>query len=164
VLDQKKRMAIIATTCLVTIGLDRLTKLIAQNTLKYVNHSYLGGSVRLEYMENPGAFLSLGARLPDEARLWLLTIGVGVVLAILAYFLFRRKYGTSMTVALSLLLGGGASNLFDRAFRPQGTVIDFMNIGIGSLRTGVFNVADVAITTGVCIMVLDSFLDSRAPR
>jgi len=51
------------------------------------------------------------------------------------------------TIAMSLVLGGGFGNLIDRIYN-HGLVIDFMNAEIGSLRTGVFNVADIAITFG----------------
>jgi len=63
---------------------------------------------------------------------------------------------------LSLFIGGGASNLIDRLVY-KGAVIDFLNIGIGNLRTGVFNVADVAIVAGAGLMILSglSAEDSR---
>ena len=47
---------------------------------------------------------------------------------------------------------GGASNWVDRVVR--GSVIDFINVGYGPLRTGIFNVADVAIMLGVGIVVI----------
>lgn len=60
---------------------------------------------------------------------------------------------SSFAVASSaLIIGGGLSNLIDRIIN-QGAVIDFMNIGVGSLRTGIFNVADVAIMVGMFIFV-----------
>jgi signal peptidase II len=49
-----------------------------------------------------------------------------------------------------LIVGGGVSNLIDR-LRYGGYVVDFLNVGIGSLRTGIFNVADMAIMAGVII-------------
>ena len=57
-------------------------------------------------------------------------------------------------VAWSLVLSGGIGNLLDRLFH-EGRVIDFMNIGIGSLRTGIFNVADVCITIGISLLVFE---------
>lgn len=45
------------------------------------------------------------------------------------------------------MVDGGFGNLIDRIFN-EGRVIDFVNIGIGSLRTGLFNVADISITLG----------------
>ena len=53
----------------------------------------------------------------------------------------------------SLIFAGGASNLADRLLY-DGYVVDFINIGIGSFRTGIFNIADVAITAGVVILLL----------
>jgi len=50
--------------------------------------------------------------------------------------------------------------LIDRIFN-EGRVIDFMNIGIGSLRTGIFNVADIAITLGVMWIILSSIIEKR---
>ena len=51
------------------------------------------------------------------------------------------------SIALSLMLGGGVGNLIDR-ISNEGRVMDFMNLSIGSLRTGIFNVADIAILVG----------------
>lgn len=63
-------------------------------------------------------------------------------------------------VAWSLVLSGGLGNLVDRIIN-DGRVIDFMNIGIGSLRTGIFNVADVYITVGVVVLVFQSLQRPR---
>ena len=63
-------------------------------------------------------------------------------------------------ISLSLVVGGGFGNLADRIFN-EGRVIDFMNIGIGSLRTGVFNVADIALSFGIVWFLAVSFKDQR---
>jgi signal peptidase II len=52
----------------------------------------------------------------------------------------------------------GIGNLIDRLFN-NGFAIDFMNLGIGSLRTGIFNVADVFVITGAAIFMLSSLKD-----
>ena len=57
------------------------------------------------------------------------------------------------TVALSAIFGGGLSNILDRILN-NGLVVDFMNMGIGSVRTGIFNIADVAIMSGLGLMLL----------
>lgn len=54
--------------------------------------------------------------------------------------------------AAILFISGGASNWLDRATR--GSVVDFMNLGIGTLRTGIFNAADVSILTGAAVFAL----------
>ena len=65
---------------------------------------------------------------------------------------FKRKYMGSAELGLVLFTAGGASNWIDRVLR--GSVVDFLNLGIGPLRTGVFNMADVAIMLGAGLFVL----------
>ena len=59
---------------------------------------------------------------------------------------------TSAALGLALVVAGGVSNLADRV--AHGAVVDFLNVGLGSLRTGIFNVADMAIMTGVGLILL----------
>jgi signal peptidase II len=114
----------------------------------------LSDTVRLEYAENRGAFLSLGVRLPEWARISLLTIGPALGLAAVAVVAFKSRRRGLLFVGAILFFAGGASNLVDRITR--GTVVDFVNVGVGSFRTGIFNVADVALMAGVALMVLGS--------
>ncbi|OYT21003.1 MAG: hypothetical protein CCU26_03460 [Nitrospira sp. UW-LDO-01] len=74
--------------------------------------------------------------------------------------LFVQPMSLDTVVAWSLVLSGGLGNLVDRIIN-DGRVIDFMNIGIGSLRTGIFNVADVYITVGVVVLVFQSLQRPR---
>jgi signal peptidase II len=55
-----------------------------------------------------------------------------------------------------LVAGGGISNLIDRLFY-DGRVTDFLNIGIGSFRTGIFNLADMAILAGALLLILSRY-------
>lgn len=57
------------------------------------------------------------------------------------------------TVALTLIAGGGISNFIDRLLN-DGRVVDFMHMGFGDLRTGIFNVADVFIMSGLALMLI----------
>ena len=69
-------------------------------------------------------------------------------------FVVRSKKLSSFAVVPSaLIIGGGLSNLVDRIIN-QGAVIDFLNVGIGSLRTGILNLADMAIMVGMFIFVV----------
>jgi len=140
------------------VGLDQVTKSVARANLKGAGPiSILWDSFRLQYSENPGAFLSLGARFSPETRFWLLTVVVGAFLIFtLIYLFFSTRLNTLSTLGLTLIAGGGLSNLLDRAMRTEGKVVDFMNVGIGSLRTGIFNFADMAILLGVTLMMIQS--------
>jgi signal peptidase II len=113
--------------------------------------SYLADTVRLEYAENPGGFLSLGSELPDWARTGLLTVSAGIGLLVVAVAALKLRWIGLPRIGAILYIAGGASNLVDRIAR--GSVVDFMNVGIGSLRTGIFNVADVALMAGIVLIV-----------
>ncbi len=105
-------------------------------------HSYLGDTFRLVYAENPGAFLSVGASLPAAVRYSAFTISVGAfVAALLAWAIFSPRLAWLQRMAIAAIGAGGAANLIDR-IRYDGAVTDFLNLGIGSLRTGIFNIAD----------------------
>jgi signal peptidase II len=160
-----RAVLLLLLVCTVTIALDRYTKRLAEAHLpRNERFSYLGDVARLEYVENRGAFLGMGGRLDERTRFLLFTVGAGLGLALVAIVVLPSGHGPLHVVAWGLILAGGASNLVDRAFR-SGLVIDFMNLGLGPLRTGIFNVADVAITTGAALVLLSEIqVRRRAPR
>jgi signal peptidase II len=137
------------------VGCDQAVKAIARNTLELAAPiSLFHGTIRFEYVENPGAFLSLGAELPAEARFLFGVVLVGVaLLATLVFLLRSRGIAPVQKLGLALLVGGGCGNLIDRLFN-EGAVVDFVSLGVGPLRTGIFNVADVAITAGFVLLCL----------
>ncbi len=137
-----------------TIACDRVTKRLAERHLPAAGTlSYAGDTLRVRYVENAGGFLGLGSRLPAHVRFVLLVVPTGVVLFWCAFMLLgRHSVRLSDAVAWALVFAGGASNLADRIWRG-GLVVDFLNVGMGPLRTGIFNVADVAITAGVLLLV-----------
>ncbi len=114
--------------------------------------SYLSDSFRLVYAENTGAFLSLGADAPMFIR-FAVMVGLNSVMLIgICIYLFKaQKISLLEQIAFTIVLAGGLGNLLDRIFR-QGIVIDFMNLGIGSVRTGIFNLADVMISAGILML------------
>lgn len=135
-----------------TIGCDQVTKrLAAEHLMGAETQSLLGDTVRLAYAENTGAFLSLGAELSPGIRTAIFSVGCSVMLLACAFVAFRNRRRLVPMFALALVCAGGLSNVMDRIAR--GSVIDFLNVGIGSLRTGIFNVADVAILAGVIVLL-----------
>lgn len=140
-----------------SLGCDQSTKYLAKTQLSgAIGHSYWGDLFRLQYAENRGAFLSFGAALPEGTRWLLFTVAVGALLAfVVGIALWKRGIDFTSISGYAVLAGGGLSNWMDRAFRG-GFVVDFMNLGIGSLRTGIFNVADVLILVGIGLVLLGS--------
>jgi signal peptidase II len=116
--------------------------------------SLLNGIVTLSYAENPGAFLGLGARLPERARI-VLGIASGLLVVAMGAVLLARAHviGALLLIGISLLIGGGMGNLIDR-ITNGGRVIDFMVFRLGPFQTGVLNVADIAITVGAIAAAL----------
>ena len=142
------------------IGCDRVTKYVATETLAgRPTQSYLSDTVRIGHTENTGGFLSVGADLPLGARTALFTIGTGLILVALVVVASRVPLSPWRGVGLALFVAGGTSNWIDRVM--HGSVVDFLNIGVGWLRTGVFNVADVAIMLGAGIFMLAELRRNR---
>ncbi len=137
-----------------SVGCDQVTKSIAEAELAgRPAISLFHDVVRLQHTENEGAFLSLGARLPDGARFWILTVAnSALVLGLLIVLITRWRMSSLQFVGLALMAGGGVGNLIDR-FTNDGRVIDFLNFGIGPVRTGILNVADLAITFGALTLL-----------
>ncbi len=161
-MPKAKKIYIILIILVSCMGCDQISKRIAKNSLQSAPvQTYLWETFRLQYAENSGAFLSLGSRLPKYIRTWLFTIiSGGLLIALLFYIVYSRELDRSHIFALSLILGGGASNLLDRIVN-DGRVIDFMNMGIGRLRTGIFNWADVVIMVGMGLIVVLNFTGRR---
>ena len=157
------RLLLALVLAAVCIGLDQYTKKLAVEHLQNEpTKSYLGDTLRIQFALNPGAFLGFGNRLSEDARFWLLTVATGVFLtAIAVYLVLHWRMVRIRFVSLVLIVSGGIGNLIDRAF-DDGVVVDFLNVGIGWLRTGIFNVADMAITGGVIVLFLESFRKPEA--
>jgi signal peptidase II len=148
------RYALMLLVLIGCVSCDQVSKMTAREYLPGTGvHSYLGDTFRLEYAQNAGSFLSLGDSLPSGVRYAAFTVGVGVlVAALLAWAVLSPRLVWPQRLALVAIGASGASNLIDR-IRYDGVVTDFLNLGIGSLRTGIFNVADVIVMmSAVCLL------------
>ena len=108
--------------------------------------------------------LGLGDELPDGARVALLVVANLGILAALGWWAFRRRQEVLVRVAATLVIAGGVGNLIDRVLREGGRVVDFMVVGVGPVKTGVFNVADVAVMIGVGLLFLQLARPARGAR
>jgi signal peptidase II len=163
------RLAAVVLILGACVGCDQLTKHVAQSRLKgEPMHSFCGDLFRLQYAENPGAFLGLGGRLPVEMRsAVLIAINALIALGLVGAIMLGWRMTPVRLAGCALLLAGAVGNLIDR-LRCDGLVIDFMNLGVGGLRSGIFNVADMAIMAGALLLALRATADpavvpQRAP-
>jgi len=145
-----RRRIVYAIIIAAVLLLDQTTKRIVRATLSdFLPRHYAGRLVTLVYTENAGAFLSLGDNLPPGVRTIVFDVVVALGLLAAIVVLFRGKVTAhGDDVALAFIIGGGIGNLIDRV-RFGGKVTDFIYLQAGFLHTGVFNVADMAITFGV---------------
>lgn len=145
-----------------SIGCDQTTKRIAEKALgEGAFHSLFFDTLRLQFVHNRGVLLGLGSNFSEDIRWWLFFVIPTVLLGLAALFvLFSRSIKISQVFFLTLIIGGGAGNLIDRIL--QGSVTDFINVGIGPVRTGIFNIADVAILIGALGLISFEYWGKKA--
>jgi signal peptidase II len=138
---------------ILTVLIDQLTKFYAVAVLKVQPpQSYLGDILRISYAENKGAFLGLFGNLSETMRWAILVTGnSALMVGLVLYLALGKKVNAWTFFTFALVFAGGIGNLIDRV--RINAVIDFLNLGIGPLRTGIFNVADMAITAGFFMLV-----------
>ncbi len=148
------RLSVLLLCMLACVGFDQITKIKAQNLLRgHSSISYFDGLLHFVYAENAGTLLGIGSGLQEDMRYILFVLLIGAVLMAVFIFVLVKPMHPANVLALSLIVSGGGSNLIDRVVR-DGAVIDFILIKVGRLETGIFNIADIAITLGVCALCL----------
>ncbi len=153
---------LLALMLVLNIGCDQVSKNIVREKIDYnENISIIKNCFILTKVENTGAFLSAGNDLPYFVRLVLLSILPVIVLGYgLFYLFYKTNLPKVMQIGLCFLIGGGIGNVYDRiAF---GSVTDFLHIDFGLFRTGIFNLADVSIMTGIGILLVHSLKQQYA--
>lgn len=140
------------------ISCDQISKNIVRNRIADNERiSVVDNYVTLMRVENEGAFLSLGNSLPKVVRFIFLSLFPLAILGFGIGYLFTKKnLSKYMLLGFAFVIGGGIGNLYDRLI--YGSVTDFMHIDFVIFQTGVFNMADVSIMTGMAIVIIGSFL------
>lgn len=159
-----ERLGSIGLVAVTVILLDQGSKYLAIQLLEDRRIvSLFNDCLRFLLVENRGGFLSLGASLTDGARnlIFLLLTSVFLI-GFFVYTLFDDNTTSAGLIASSMIIGGGTGNLIDRGFR-DGAVVDFVNVGLGSLRTGIFNFADMAVLIG-CLLLFFSLLPVKRSK
>ena len=148
------KLAILSLTIIICVYCDQSTKAEARShLLGHSSISMLDNTFYLVYAENTGTMFGVGSKLPENIRHLLFVGFVGIVLLGAIAFVLAKSLRITTVLAVSLVVGGGIGNLIDRVIH-NGSVIDFMLIKIGPIESGIFNIADIAITFGTCILCL----------
>ena len=123
--------------------------------------SHVTDFFNLVFTWNPGTSFSLFRALGESAPLAIITL-TGAIIGFLGYQLFAKKNTKLEMVALAMITGGALGNLIDRM--RFGAVIDFLDFHIGGLHWPAFNVADICITVGVGLFVLNWFMNKKGKK
>ena len=152
-------MKIFALIAAAVITLDQLTKfLVVASLAPYEAIEAVPGFFNLVYYRNPGAAFGILNKAGAAGKFILLGISAGALVIIAS--LARSSKDSLYTLGLSLIAGGAAGNLIDRA--REGSVVDFLDFYAGTLHWPAFNVADTAITIGVVCALLSFFNSGKA--
>ncbi len=136
-----------------TVGCDQVSKeLTRQKVEPEVFIPVIKNHLILTNVENTGAMLGFGQDFPPILKRFLLQALPMLLLLIMLYRIMSKpNLNFLLIVAFALVIGGGLGNLIDRI--AYGSVTDFFQIRLGVLRTGIFNMADVAVTIGVIMFI-----------
>ena len=157
-LNKRKRNLLITTIVFLTIALDQISKIWVRNNFEsYIENSIIGDVFKLIKVENTGAFLGMGSELSEIPRvLLLIVLPIIVLISITIYTYIDKSLDKISIIGFSLIIGGGIGNIFDRIV--YGSVTDFLYLDFGGVfKTGIFNIADLSVTTGMILILICSF-------
>jgi len=144
-----KLLVIAGSICI----LDQVSKALVVAAIDvYDTIAVIPGFFNLTHIYNPGGAFGFLARSPSEMRhLFFLGASFAAMGLILLLYAKTPPHQRLLEWALALILGGAIGNIIDRI--RIGKVIDFLDVYIKDLHWPAFNVADSAITIGICLFI-----------
>lgn len=140
---------------LLVVLLDQWSKHAVDSALYLYQSIAITPYFNLTYVRNTGAAFSFLSEAGGWQR-WFFTAITLAISTVLLVWLGRLKNNeTLLAIALALVLGGAVGNLIDRL--AYGYVIDFLDLYYQSWHWPAFNVADMAISLGVFLLLLENF-------
>ncbi len=135
---------------------DQLTKyLVTSNLELHESVDIIDGVFRFTYIQNKGAAFGMLA----DSRWVFIILSVLAIIGIIAYVIVKKPKDKLLMTALSLIVGGGIGNMFDRL--GLGYVVDFLDFcALPNLWKWIFNVADSSACIGAGLLFLYLILDT----
>ena len=148
---------------MVIVVLDRLTKVLAVELLppSGMPRPLIGESVRLALVYNPGA--AFGLYLGGYSRWIFMALTIGALIILWRLYQQTARDDLRRALAVALVAAGALGNLIDRV-RTELGVVDFIDVGVGLHRWPTFNVADMAVSTGACLLALVLWGEERVQK
>lgn len=137
----------LAVMGIIIAAIDQIAKFAVQKNISQTESIHaIPGLFDFVYVKNTGVAFSI----LSGSTLLLGMISLLFCVGVFVYWLLKKPSGTCIRLSMTLLLSGAFGNALDRIFR--GYVVDFIQTAF--IRFPVFNVADIAITTGACLLVV----------
>lgn len=144
------------------IAIDQITKVIVRANIEIREViELIGDKFILTNVYNKGAFLGMGSDMNPTLRMIFLLVLPTIVLAYVIYYIIKTKELDRLSlIAFCCIIGGGIANVFDRIV--FGKVTDFFFIDLGGVfKTGIFNVADLSVTTGMIMLLYSGIFNKE---
>ena len=158
------RNLFIALLIVFNIAIDQISKVIVRTTMIKGGRGQINvikDYFQLIWVENKGAFLGMGSDMNETLRLIFLLILPALVLGYVIYYIIKTKELDRLSlIAFCCIAGGGIANVFDRIVFGEVTDFFFINLG-GVFKTGIFNVADLSVTTGMAMLLFTGIFKSK---
>jgi len=153
------KIRLLVIVLVAVVALDLVTKGLVQSTFAPNDRmDVLGSVIRLTYIHNPGA--AFGLYLGPWSRQIFLALSIGALGVLAGLYWYTPAPDRTRLLAIALICGGALGNVVDRMRSSRG-VVDFVDVGLGGLRWPVFNVADIAVTTGAIVLALSLWREDR---
>ena len=151
-MNSKYRLMLIVSSAVLV--LDQITKVWVHRAMSlYQSVEVIRNFVHLTYLRNTGAAFGFLAGDPSALRTVFFILVSAIAVGCIIYLLKTlRPQQKTLTLSLSLVLGGAIGNLIDRL--RMGEVIDFIDLHWYDIHWPAFNVADSAITIGVILLFI----------
>ncbi|MGH7469208.1 MAG: signal peptidase II [Longimicrobiales bacterium] len=155
------KVGLFAGVLMFVVALDYGTKILIERKFHlYEQMNVIGDYVRLTYIYNPGA--AFGIHLGTYSRYIFLVLSLVALVALAGMYWVTPARDRVRLSAIALICAGAIGNLLDR-IRSDSGVVDFLDVGFRDLRWPVFNVADIAVTTGAILLALSLWREERRP-
>ena len=138
----------------IIVALDQWSKWAIKTSFQlYESKPVIQDVFHFTYVTNDG--MAFGLSFPGGKHILLvMTI---LLTGFIVGFLWKEKDGHPLVkYGLALILSGAIGNLIDRLF--YGKVVDFLDVMVGNFHWYIFNVADSAVTVGMVLFIIHSFL------
>jgi len=162
--EKAKKLLIFSIPAVIVLILDQITKHMVRTTPELHRMDLIEGWLAFNFTKNPGMAMGMDWLSTPTISIIAITATIGII-GYIVYTLNRANYG--YLVCMGLIIGGALGNIYDRIFMGivggyggilDGHVVDFIHfnltIGDWAVFPYIFNVADIAITTSIIILLL----------